>query len=252
MLSLSGLTSGYDGGTVLHGLDLEIPEGSVHAVVGHNGAGKTTLIHTVAGLVPASAGRVRLGDADVTKHPAHRRARGGVGLVPQGRRVFPGLTVQEHLTLAFGGRRRRAGAQWTPDSVKELLPRLAERAGHRGRQLSGGEQQMLAIARALLGQPRLLLLDEPTEGLAPLIVQDIANLVKTLPEQGLTILVAAPRPALAVDVAERITILVAGRAAKEFTAAELREQPDLAAEAMGHATAEGEVVHSVGDLAARG
>ena len=247
MLTLSGLTAGYDGGTVLHGLDLEIPDGSVHAVVGHNGAGKTTLIHAVSGLVPTSSGRVAVAGADVTKLPAHRRARSGVGLVPQGRRVFPGLTVQEHLSLAFGrrSRRERADAQWTPDSVKELLPRLAERAGHRGRQLSGGEQQMLAIARALLGQPRLLLLDEPTEGLAPLIVQEITNLIKTLPVRGLTILVAAPRPAFAAEVADRSTILVAGRAAAEFTAAELREHPDRAAEAMGHATAEGTVAAAI-------
>ncbi|WP_194917942.1 ABC transporter ATP-binding protein [Catenulispora rubra] len=242
MLSLSSLTAGYDGGTVLHGLDLEVPEGSVHAVVGHNGAGKTTLIHTVSGLVSTSSGRVELAGADVTRQPAHRRARSGVGLVPQGRRVFPGLTVQEHLALAFGrrSRRERATAQWTPDTVKELLPRLAERAGHRGRQLSGGEQQMLAVARALLGQPRLLLLDEPTEGLAPLIVQDIADLIKkTLPDRGLTILVAAPRPAFAADVADRVTILVAGRVADEFSAKELRDEPDRAAEAMGHAAAEG-------------
>ena len=240
MLNLSSLSAGYDGGTVLHGLDLEIPEGSVHAVVGHNGAGKTTLIHSVSGLVPTSSGQVVLAGADVTRLPAHRRARSGVGLVPQGRRVFPGLTVQEHLMLAFGrrNRRERATAQWTPENVKALLPRLAERAGHRGRQLSGGEQQMLAIARALLGQPRLLLLDEPTEGLAPLIVQDIANLIRTLPDRGLTILVAAPRPAFAAEVAERVTILVAGRIADEFSAKELHDQPDLAAEAMGHATGE--------------
>ena len=240
MLNLSSLSAGYDGGTVLHGLDLEIPEGSVHAVVGHNGAGKTTLIHAVSGLVPVSSGQIALAGGDVTRLPAHRRARSGVGLVPQGRRVFPGLTVQEHLALAFGRRtrRERASAQWTPENVKALLPRLAERAGHRGRQLSGGEQQMLAIARALLGQPRLLLLDEPTEGLAPLIVQDIANLIRTLPERGLTILVAAPRPAFAAEVAERVTILVAGRIADEFSAKELHDQPDLAAEAMGHATGE--------------
>ncbi|NUR29516.1 MAG: ATP-binding cassette domain-containing protein [Catenulispora sp.] len=242
MLNVSSLTAGYDGGTVLHGLNLEIPAGSIHAVVGHNGAGKTTLIQTVAGLVPTASGRVAVGGGDVTRLPAHRRAQAGIGLVPQGRRVFPGLTVQEHLALAFGrGRRRRSSAAWTPESVKELLPRLAERAGHRGRQLSGGEQQMLAIARALLGQPRLLLLDEPTEGLAPLIVQDIATLIRTLPERGLTILVAAPRPAFAASVAEQVTILVAGRSAGEFSGAELREKPELAATAMGHASGSGPI-----------
>ncbi|GAA2051638.1 ABC transporter ATP-binding protein [Catenulispora yoronensis] len=256
MLSLGSLTAGYDGGTVLHGIDLEIPAGSIHAVVGHNGAGKTTLIQTVAGLVPVSGGRVSVGGVDVTRLAAHRRARAGIGLVPQGRRVFPGLTVQEHLTLAFGrgrgfgrrggwvggggqsGRARGEAEVWTPESVKELLPRLGERAGHRGRQLSGGEQQMLAIARALLGQPRLLLLDEPTEGLAPLIVQDIAALIRRLPEHGLTILVAAPRPAFAASVAERVTILVAGRSAGEFGGRELRERPELAASAMWHVGAE--------------
>jgi branched-chain amino acid transport system ATP-binding protein len=251
MLTIDSLTAGYDGGTVLHGLDVEIPLGAVHAVVGHNGAGKTTLIHTVAGLVAASSGRVVVDGGDVTRLPAHRRARAGVGLVPQGRRVFPNLTVQEHLTLAFGrgGRRRDRTAEWTPESVKALLPRLAERAGHRGRQLSGGEQQMLAIARALLGQPRLLLLDEPTEGLAPLLVQDIASLIKRLPERGLTVLLAAPQPTFAASVADRVTILVAGRAAAEFSAETLREKPELAALAMGHAGAGHEI--GAGEAAAR-
>ncbi|NUR63376.1 MAG: ABC transporter ATP-binding protein [Catenulispora sp.] len=243
MLSVASLTAGYDGGTVLHGLDLDIPSGAIHAVVGHNGAGKTTLIQTVAGLVPTASGRVSVAGADVTGLPAHRRAQAGISLVPQGRRVFPSLTVQEHLALAFGrGRRRRTTTAWTPDSVKDLLPRLAERAGHRGRQLSGGEQQMLAIARALLGQPRLLLLDEPTEGLAPLIVQDIAALIRRLPERGLTILVAAPRPAFAASIAERVTILVAGRSAGEFSGEELRAKPELAAAAMGHAAADDSTV----------
>jgi branched-chain amino acid transport system ATP-binding protein len=220
MLSLSGLTSGYDGGTVLHGLDLEIPAGSVHAVVGHNGAGKTTLIHTVAGLVPATSGRVSLADSDVTRLPAHRRARAGVGLVPQGRRVFPGLTVQEHLTLAAGGRRRRAGAQWTPDSVKELLPRLAERAGHRGRQLSGGEQQMLAIARALLTQPRLLLLDEPTEGL------DLASadrLVTDLLGDSRTVVLVTHRLA-PLTAADEIVVLDRGKVVQRGPHGELVER----------------------------
>src|SRR2546423_4630103 len=126
MLTIDSLTAGYDGGTVLHGLDVEIPLGAVHAVVGHNGAGKTTLIHTVAGLVAASSGRVVVDGGDVTRLPAHRRARAGVGLVPQGRRVFPNLTVQEHLTLAFGrgGRPRHPPAEGKPADRKAALARL--------------------------------------------------------------------------------------------------------------------------------
>jgi branched-chain amino acid transport system ATP-binding protein len=232
MLLVRSLTAGYDGGTILHGIDLDVPAGTVHAVVGHNGAGKTTLIHAVAGLVAPSGGLVSVAGTDVTRLATHRRARTGVGLVPQGRRVFAGLTVAEHLALAF--RHRDGAADWTPDSVMELLPRLAERAGHRGRQLSGGEQQMLAIARALLGQPRLLLLDEPAEGLAPLVAQDLAALIRSLPERGLTVLVAAPQPVFAASVADRVTILVAGRIADQFTGDALRADPTSAAAALGH------------------
>ncbi|MFC7466515.1 ABC transporter ATP-binding protein [Actinomadura keratinilytica] len=155
----------------------------MHAVVGHNGAGKTTLVHSVAGLMRPGSGTVRLGGRDVTGLPAHRIARAGIGLVPQGRRVFAGLTVAEHLRLSHrpppsGGASRPS--VWTPARVLELLPRLGERRGHRGASLSGGEQQMLALARALLASPSVLLLDEPTEGLAPALVQQVYDLVTTL------------------------------------------------------------------------
>lgn len=214
MLELSGVSAGYHGGTVLHGVDLSVPAGSVHAVVGHNGAGKTTLVHTVAGLLRPSAGRVRLGGREVAGLPAHRIARAGIGLVPQGRRVFAGLTVAEHLRLAHRPPRSGAGrpSPWTPARVLELLPRLGERRGHRGASLSGGEQQMLALARALLGSPSVLLLDEPTEGLAPALVEQVDALVSTLAGEGLAVLLVSPSPAQALRCADRLTVLTSGRA----------------------------------------
>lgn len=206
-LRVDDLRAGYrGGGTVLHGVDLAVAPGEVHAIVGANGAGKTTLLATIAGLLRASSGRVVLAGRDVTGWPAHRRARGGLGLVPQGRRVFAGVTVAEHLALAR--RRHAAGPRWTTERVLELLPQLAARLGHRGELLSGGEQQMLAIARALLIQPRVLLLDEPTEGLAPIVAAQIRDLVPSLAASGLAILLAAPHPE---NLADRVTALVTGR-----------------------------------------
>jgi len=208
MLSLTGLQAGYGAGPVLHAVDLAVAAGGVHAVVGHNGAGKTTLLHTVAGLLRPSAGQVWLAGRDVTGWPAHRRARAGIGLVPQGRRVWHTLSVAEHLALAH----RRSGAgDWDVPRVLALLPQLATRLRHRGGQLSGGEQQMLAIARALLGNPRLLLLDEPTEGLAPGLAGQVRDLIGQLAADGLAILLAAPHPELPVAVADRFTVLTAGR-----------------------------------------
>lgn len=227
MLELSGVSAGYHGGTVLHGVDLSVPAGSVHAVVGHNGAGKTTLVHTVAGLLRPSAGRVRLGGREVTGLPAHRIARAGIGLVPQGRRVFAGLTVAEHLRLAH--RPPRGGAArpslWTPARVLELLPRLGERRGHRGASLSGGEQQMLALARALLGSPGVLLLDEPTEGLAPALVEQVDALVSTLAGEGLAVLLVSPSPAQALRCAGRLTVLTSGRVTLRMDGEEARADP---------------------------
>ncbi|MEV4138050.1 ATP-binding cassette domain-containing protein [Dactylosporangium sp. NPDC049742] len=187
-LTIEGLHAGYGGGTVLHGVDLTVPEGTALAVLGMNGAGKTTLVHTIAGLVKARSGSVRLGGTELARRPAHAIARAGVALVPQGRRVFASLTVAEHLTLS-----RRKG-EWTRQRVLDLLPRLGERLTHKGNQLSGGEAQMLAIARALLTQPRLLLLDEPCEGLAVDLAARVRAVVAELTRTGLTVLLVEQQP----------------------------------------------------------
>ena len=197
MLSLRAVTAGYGGGQVLHGIDLSVPAGTVTVVVGPNGAGKTTLVHAIAGLVPVAAGTVDLAGTVLSGRPAHRVARAGVGLVPQGRRVFASLTVAEHFTVAGG----------SPDRVLRLFPRLGQRLRHRGDQLSGGEQQMLAIARALLRRPRLLLLDEPCEGLAPDLAARIRVLVRELAGEGMTILLVEQDLDVVVDIADRVAVL---------------------------------------------
>src|SRR5690606_20272197 len=179
MLHLETLHAGYGRGTVLHNIELQVQAGTVHAIVGHNGAGKTTLLHTIAGLHQPRQGQIRLDGQTITRWPTHRRVRAGIALVPQGRRVWASLTVAEHLAIATRTP-RRAEAVWTRAWVLELLPQLAHRLSHRGAQLSGGEQQMLALARALLTQPRLLLLDAPTEGRAPAIAAQIQDLIGQL------------------------------------------------------------------------
>lgn len=227
MLWIGGLSAGYDGGSVLHDVELAVPAGTVHAVVGRNGAGKSTLVHAIAGLLRPYRGVVRVGELDVAGRPPHRVARAGVGLVPQGRRVFPGLTVAEHLALAAGVRRRRApdGTTWTVPRVLELLPRLAERLRHHGNQLSGGEQQMLAIARALLTQPRVLLLDEPGEGLAPDLAARVRQLVRRLADVGLSVLLVEQQLPHALEVADRIAVLEYGRVVLADSAAAVRADP---------------------------
>jgi branched-chain amino acid transport system ATP-binding protein len=252
MLRLDGLRAGYDGGTTLQDIRLEVGAGSVHAVVGSNGAGKTTLVHAVAGLVPVAGGRIVLDGVDIAGRPAHRRARAGIALVPQGRRVFGSLTVAEHLAIAH---RRRSSARgpvspdgpasgspapdsrWDPPRVLALLPQLASRLRHRGGLLSGGEQQMLALARALLAQPRVLLLDEPTEGLAPRLAEQIHELITALAGDGLTILVTAPQPDLPLAVADHITVLSAGRGVAAISARNAAADPALLSRALTPVTA---------------
>ncbi|MGS2616204.1 ABC transporter ATP-binding protein [Micromonospora sp. LZ34] len=227
MLRTERLCAGYAGGIVLHEVSLEVAAGTVQAVVGRNGAGKSTLVHTVAGLVRPYGGRIEIGGVQVAGRQPHRIARSGVGLVPQGRRVFSRLTVAEHLVLAAAPWRAATpgGEGWTVARILELLPRLAARLRHRGDQLSGGEQQMLAIARALLGQPRVLLLDEPCEGLAPDLAARVRDLVGALARTGLTVLLVEQQLQHAIEVADRIAVLEYGRVVYDRPAGEARADP---------------------------
>lgn len=228
MLTVDRLCAGYAGGTVLHEVSLRVRPGSIQAVVGRNGAGKSTLVHTIAGLVRASSGRVEIGGVHVAGRQPHRIAQSGVGLVPQGRRVFSRLTVAEHLHLAAAPWRAPAsggGEGWTVARTLDLLPRLAVRLRHRGCELSGGEQQMLAIARALLGQPRVLLLDEPCEGLSPDLAARVRELVNGLAADGLTVLLVEQQLQHAIEVADRVAVLEYGRVVYDRPTAEARRDP---------------------------
>ncbi|MGK5741112.1 ABC transporter ATP-binding protein [Micromonospora sp. URMC 103] len=227
MLRLDRVRAGYAGGTVLHDVSLEVPAGGVLAVVGRNGAGKSTLVHTIAGLVRPYQGHIEIAGVPVAGRQPHRIARAGVGLVPQGHRVFSRLTVAEHLVLAAAPWRAATpgGDGWTVARVLDLLPRLAARLRHRGDQLSGGEQQMLAIARALLGQPRVLLLDEPCEGLSPALAARVRHLVSELAGTGLTVLLVEQQLPHAIEVADRVAVLEYGRLVYDRPAAEARADP---------------------------
>jgi branched-chain amino acid transport system ATP-binding protein len=188
LLQAQGLRAAYGASQVLFGIDFEIRAGEVMGLLGRNGMGKTTLIRSLLGMKSPQSGSVRFEGAEITGHTSDRIARMGLAVVPEGRQVFPNLSVDEHLT-AFAARRNGAAQPWTPESVYALFPRLAERKKNMGNQLSGGEQQMLAIGRALVTNPKLLILDEATEGLAPLVRAEIWNCLQTLKQSGLSVLV---------------------------------------------------------------
>jgi branched-chain amino acid transport system ATP-binding protein len=216
-LELANVHAHYGLSHVLHGVSLTVPEGSITAIAGRNGVGKTTLINTIMGLVPASAGTIRYGQVDLTRLPAHERQRLGLGLVPQGRRIFRTLTVEEHLCLVPPGRQRL----FTLDQLYDIFPRLRERRTSLARTLSGGEQSMLAIARALSGSPRLLLMDEPTEGLAPLLITTVRDVVLHLRERGITVLLVEQNLAFAHAVADRVAIMDRGQVIHLFERGEI-------------------------------
>ena len=229
-LEVRGLVSGYDRGRVLHGVDLTLDAGAVLGLLGRNGVGKSTLIMTLAGLVPVTAGSVRLGRAELAGKRPDLVARAGVALVPQGRRVWATLTVAEHLSLA---RSRSRPGTWTVDTVLDLLPRLAERRRHYAGQLSGGEQQMLALARALLTNPRLVLLDEPSDGLAPAIVDQLAGVVTTMRAEGVTVVLVEQDLHLAFNVADEIAVMEKGTLVHRVPTADFRRDPDTAHRLLG-------------------
>ena len=215
LLGLETVDAYYERSHVLQSVSMEVGAGTVVALLGRNGAGKSTTLKTVMGIVPVRGGRMRFDGSDITGLATHRVARLGIAYVPEDRGVFASLSVQEHLTLASV----RGG--WPLARIFEAFPRLAERRDHRGTQLSGGEQQMLSIARALTLAPRLLIMDEPTEGLAPVIVEEIAAIVERLKAQGLTMLLVEQNYPFAARIADRVYVLGKGRIRWEGTAAEL-------------------------------
>jgi branched-chain amino acid transport system ATP-binding protein len=206
MLKVEDIHTYYGDSYILQGISLRVTPGSVVALLGRNGMGKTTLIRSVAGFTPPRTGKVVFKGEDVTALPDFRRMRMGIGIVPQGRWVFPSLTVRENILIGAG----RPG-EWNLTELYKLFPRLEERSGHLGNKLSGGEQQMLAIARALMTNPDLLLMDEPTEGLAPLMVQDVADAILRLKSTGHTILLAEQNLLMALKVADFTHVLSRGR-----------------------------------------
>jgi len=207
MLRITGLHTYYGPGHILHGVDLHIPEAKVAAVLGRNGVGKTTTVRSIMGLAPPREGHIWLANQDIAGWPPHLIARAGVAYVPEGRLIFPDLTVVENIRVG----ERTAAKQWTLERLFELFPSLGERARNRGSQLSGGEQQMLAVARALATDPKVMLLDEPSQGLAPLVVRELANVIGRLRDEGVTILLVEQNLKLAEAVADEVFVMVKGR-----------------------------------------
>ena len=226
LLQAQGLRAAYGASQVLFGIDFEIRAGEVMGLLGRNGMGKTTLIRSLLGIKSPQAGSVRFEGAEITGHSSDRSARMGLGVVPEGRQVFPNLSVDEHLT-AFAARRNGAAQPWTPESVYALFPRLAERKKNMGNQLSGGEQQMLAIGRALVTNPKLLILDEATEGLAPLIREEIWQCLTRLRQAGQTLVVVDKYVNRLVQIADRHLILERGSVAWQGSSAELDQDRSL-------------------------
>jgi branched-chain amino acid transport system ATP-binding protein len=224
ILTVEGLSAFYGPAQALHDVSFQLAAGAT-AIVGRNGMGKTTLCNAILGIPPARvSGSIRFGGTELVGRASYRTAKLGIGFVPQGRRLFPSLSVDEHLRMVAG---RSSGKRWTVQGVYELFPRLAGRKRNGGAELSGGEQQMLAIGRALLTNPTLLVMDEPSEGLAPAIVEQMIETFGKLVEEGLSVLLIEQNLGVATSIAERLLVMVAGSLAAETTAAELTADVEL-------------------------
>jgi branched-chain amino acid transport system ATP-binding protein len=215
-LAAEGLHTYYGKSHILHGVGLEVAEGRITALLGRNGAGKTTTLRSLMALTPPREGRVVIFGVDTTRWSTYRIAAAGVGYVPEGRRIFANLSVEENLKVPL----ERAGP-WTIARIYELFPRLAERRGNRGRQLSGGEQEMLSIARALLLNPRLLILDEPSQGLAPLIVREVFRIVARMRDEGISILLVEQNARMSLEISDHAYVLDDGAVVYSGPAREL-------------------------------
>jgi branched-chain amino acid transport system ATP-binding protein len=227
ILEARGIVAGYGASQVLRGVDFAVQRGETIGLMGRNGMGKTTLIRTLLGLLPAQAGSILLDGADAAALPPFRRAQCGIATVPENRGVFASLSVLENLRLAA-----RSGA-WTEERVLALFPRLRQRSHHRGNQLSGGEQQMLAIGRALMTNPRLLILDEATEGLAPLMRDEIWHTIRTVRDSGIAVIVVDKTVSAVLSLADRVTVLVKGSVVYSGGPRTLREDTDLMHQHLG-------------------
>ena len=230
MLRVEDIHTYYGASHILQGMSLTLERGEVVAVIGRNGVGKTTLVRSIVGLSPAQRGRILFNDIDITHMPAHRIAQMGVGLVPQGRRIFPSLSVREHLEVTA---RRRGAAAWTLERMTALFPNLRERLAQTANKLSGGEQQMLAAGRALVGNPDLLLMDEPTEGLAPLMVRELGRLVAALKEAGTSVLLIEQQLAFALHHADRVYIMSKGQIVHHCRPADLAKDDETKSRFLG-------------------
>ncbi len=226
LLDIDGIETCYGLSQVLFGLSLSIKNGEMVSLMGRNGMGKTTTIRSIMGLTPARAGIIRFGGQEVRKFPSFRIAQLGIGLVPEGRQIFPNLTVHENL-VAASANRFKSSDPWTIEKIHVLFPRLAERGANMGNTLSGGEQQMLAIGRALMTNPKLLILDEATEGLAPLIREEIWNCLTMLKARGQSILVIDKNVEHLTRICDRHYIIERGRTVWSGTSEQLMAEPDL-------------------------
>jgi len=228
ILELKGVDTYYGLGHILHGLALKVEQGEVVAILGRNGAGKTTTLRSVTGLAPPRRGEILYKGRDIAGLAAHRISRGGIALVPETRDIFSYLTVAENLSIA-----RRRQSRWQMDGVLERFPTLKQRLHHKGRELSGGEQEMLAIARALMTGPDLLLLDEPSQGLAPMVVNAVMDTIRELKRQHVSMLLVEQNAEMALQLADRVYVIDHGTAVFEGSPAQLRADTNVTSTYLG-------------------